>query len=132
MTRLSFLLADLPVAILEWLRCDRVMQLSAAPPEPHTRGRPRKHGGQLALVDPATCPYAQVMISTLTSRYGISVTAAWDWVHPRLTTVPGGCSTTARWLSSTGPSSGCKSIIYPATGTQANMSVVLRRRPAPV
>ena len=39
-TRLSFLLADLPVAVLGRLRCDRVMQLSAPPPQPHTRGLP--------------------------------------------------------------------------------------------
>ena len=83
-TRLSFLLADLPVAVLGRLRCDRVMQLPAPPPQPHTRGR-RKHGGQLALADPATWPDAQVMTSTLTSRYGTAVAAAWDRVHPRLT-----------------------------------------------
>jgi hypothetical protein len=45
-TRLSFLLADLPAQVLGRLRCDRVMQLPAPPRQPHTRGRPRKHGGQ--------------------------------------------------------------------------------------
>src|SRR5208282_3903709 len=56
MTRLSFLLADLPAEVLGRLRSDRVMQLPAPPRRPGTMGRPRKHGGQLALSDPATCP----------------------------------------------------------------------------
>jgi hypothetical protein len=84
-TRLSFLLADLPAEVLGRLRSDRVMQLSAPPRQPGTRGRPRKHGGELALADPATWPDAQVMTSTPTTRYGIAVAAAWDKVHPRLT-----------------------------------------------
>jgi hypothetical protein len=95
-TRLSFLLADLPVAVLGRLRSDRVMQLPAPPRQPGTRGRPCKHGGQLALADPATWPDAQVMTSTLTTRYGIAVAAAWDRVHPRLTH-------RAAWLDHDGP-----------------------------
>jgi hypothetical protein len=54
LTRLSWLLADLPAQVLGRLRSDRVMQLPAPPRQPHVRGRPRKHGGQLALADPAT------------------------------------------------------------------------------
>jgi len=83
--RLSFLLADLPVEVLGRLRSDRVMKLPAAPRRPGTRGRPRKHGGELALSDPATWPAPQTATSTLTSRYGLAVAAAWDRVHPRLT-----------------------------------------------
>ena len=83
--RLSFLLADLPVEVLGRLRSDRVMKLPAAPQRPGTRGRPRKHGGELALADPATWPAPQTATSTLTSRYGLAVAAAWDRVHPRLT-----------------------------------------------
>ena len=84
-TRLSFLLADLPVDVLGRLRSDRVMQLPAPPREPGTVGRPRKHGGELALADPATWPAPQITTSTVTSRYGTAVAAAWDRVHPRLT-----------------------------------------------
>src|SRR5213079_1190007 len=40
-TRLAFLLADLPVELLGRLRSDRVMQLPAPPREPGTVGRPR-------------------------------------------------------------------------------------------
>jgi hypothetical protein len=83
--RLAWLLADLPAQVLGRLRSDRVMQLPAPPRQPHTMGRPRKHGGELALADPATWPDAQVTTSTLTTRYGIAVAAAWDRVHPRLT-----------------------------------------------
>jgi hypothetical protein len=54
--RLSFLLADLPVELLGRLRSDRVMQLPAAPRLPGIVGRPRKHGGELALANPATWP----------------------------------------------------------------------------
>ena len=84
-TRLAWLLADLPVDLLGRLRSDRVMQLPAAPRPPGTTGRPHKHGGELALSDPATWPDPQVATSTPTSRYGMAVTAAWDRVHPRLT-----------------------------------------------
>jgi hypothetical protein len=95
-TRLSFLLADLPAHVLGRLRSDRVMQLPAPPRQPHTRGRPCKHGGELALADPATWPDAQVTTSTVTSRYGTAVAAAWDRVHPRLTH-------RAAWLDHDGP-----------------------------
>jgi hypothetical protein len=83
--RLSFLLSDLPVQLLGRLRSDRVMQLPAPPRPPHTMGRPRKHGGELALADPATWPAPQVTTSTMTSRYGMAQAASWNRVHPRLT-----------------------------------------------
>jgi hypothetical protein len=95
-TRLAWLLADLPVELLGRLRSDRVLQLPAPPRPPGTAGRPRKHGGQLALADPATWPDPQVTTSTLTSRYGMAVAAAWDRVHPRLTHRAG-------WLDHDGP-----------------------------
>jgi hypothetical protein len=60
------------------------MQLSA-PRQPGTSGRPRKHGGGLALADPATWPAAEVTTSTQTSRYGTAAAAARDRVHARLT-----------------------------------------------
>jgi DDE superfamily endonuclease len=83
--RLSFLLADLPVQVLGRLRSDRVMRLPAPPRQPAAVGRPCKHGGELALADPETWPAPQVTTSTVTSRYGTAVAAAWDRVHPRLT-----------------------------------------------
>ena len=95
-TRLAWLLADLPVEVLGRLRADRVMQLPAPPRRPGTLGRPRKHGGELALADPATWPDPQVTTSTETSRYGMATAAAWDRVHPRLTH-------RAAWLDHDGP-----------------------------
>src|SRR5579859_4841677 len=77
-TRLAWLLADLPIELLGRLRSDRVMWLPAAPRRPGTNGRPRKHGRELALADPAAFPDPQVTTSTETTRYGTAVTAAWD------------------------------------------------------
>jgi hypothetical protein len=84
-TRLSFLLGDLPTELLGRLRSDRVMQLPAPLRRPGTIGRPRKHGGELALAGPATWPVPQTTTSTATTRYGMAIAAAWDRVHPRLT-----------------------------------------------
>ncbi len=85
MTRLAWLLADLPVDLLGRLRSDRVMQLPAAPRQPGDLGRPRKHGRELALADPATWPPPQITTTTVTTRYGMAAAAGWDRVHPRLT-----------------------------------------------
>jgi DDE superfamily endonuclease len=84
-TRLAWLLADLPVELAGRLRSDRVMHLPAPPRRPGTNGRPRKHGRELALSDPAACPDPQITTSTMTSRYGTATAAAWDRAHPRLT-----------------------------------------------
>src|SRR5712692_502609 len=83
--RLAFLLADLPVELPGRLRSDRVMQLPAPPRPPGTNGRPRKHGRELPLADPAAGPAPQITTSTVTSRYGMAVAQARDRVHPRLT-----------------------------------------------
>jgi hypothetical protein len=96
LTRLACLLADLPIQVLGRLRSDRVMQLPAPPRQLGTLGRPRKHGGELALSNPATWPAPSVTTNTLTSRYGMAVTAAWDRVHARLTH-------RAAWLDHDGP-----------------------------
>ena len=47
------------------LRADRVMRLPAPPRRPGTNGRPRKHGGELALSDPATWPAPHVTTLSL-------------------------------------------------------------------
>jgi hypothetical protein len=96
LTRLACLLAGLPARVLGRLRSDRVMQLAAPPRQPHARGRPRKHGGDLALSDPQTWPAPQITTRTQTSRYGMATTAAWDRVHARLTH-------RSAWLDHDGP-----------------------------
>jgi hypothetical protein len=95
-TRLAWLLADLPAVLPGRLRSDRVMWLPAPPRRPGTNGQPRKHGRELARSGPAACPDPQVTTSTVTSRYGTATAAAWDRVHPRLTHRAG-------WLDHDGP-----------------------------
>jgi len=52
-TRLAFLLADLPVDLVGRLRSDRVFRLPVPPRPPKTSGRPPRHGPELRLADPA-------------------------------------------------------------------------------
>jgi len=84
-TRLAFLLADLPVQLLGRIRSDRVFYLPAPLRQPGVTGRPRKHGGQLALADSTTWPTPQVATTTATTRYGTAQAQGWDRLHPRLT-----------------------------------------------
>jgi hypothetical protein len=84
-TRLAFVLADLPVELLGRLRADRVLRL----PKPLRRagvpGRPPKHGPEFALSDPSTWPPPRHTTTTETSRYGTATATSWDRLHPRLT-----------------------------------------------
>jgi DDE superfamily endonuclease len=83
--RLACRLADLPVEVLGRLRSDRVLHFPVPPRQPGTQGRPRRHGGEFALADPATWPAPPIMTTTATTRYGSAVAQAWDRLHPRLT-----------------------------------------------
>ena len=85
LTRLAFLLADLPVEVVGRIRCDRVLRLPAPPRPPGAIGRPLKHGGQFHLADPATWPEPTAITTTDTTRYGTAIAIAWDRLHPRLT-----------------------------------------------
>lgn len=84
-TRLAFVLADLPVQLLGRLRSDRVLRLPAPPRMPGAAGRPPRHGGEFALADPASWPEPQTTTLTQTSRYGTATAVSWDRLHPRLT-----------------------------------------------
>jgi len=83
-TRLAWLLRDLPVEVLGRLRSDRVLYFPP-PRGDGGRGRPVRHGAQFALADQATWPGPRITTSTVTSRYGIATACAWDRLHPRLT-----------------------------------------------
>ena len=83
--RLAYRLADLPVEVLGRLRSDRVLHFPVPPRRPGAPGRPRRHGREFALADPATWPGPAVTTTTVTSRYGTAVAQAWDRLHPRLT-----------------------------------------------
>jgi DDE superfamily endonuclease len=95
-TRLAFLLADLPVQLLGRLRSDRIFRFPAPPPVPGRGGRPLKHGPEFCLSDPATHPEPAVTTSTETTRYGTARACAWNWLHPRLVR-------RAAWVEHDGP-----------------------------
>jgi DDE superfamily endonuclease len=82
-TRLAFLLADLPVELLGRLRSDRVFYFPA-PPQDGKPGRPPKHGPEFALAKLATQPTPEVTTLTQTSRYGTARARAWPRLHPKL------------------------------------------------
>jgi DDE superfamily endonuclease len=83
-TRLAYVLADLPVELLGRLRSDRVLYFPA-PARSGDRGRPARHGPEFRLAAPGTWPGAAVTTVTQTTRYGTATASAWDRLHPRLT-----------------------------------------------
>ena len=84
-TRLAYVLADLPVQLVGRLRSDRVLRLPKPARVAGTTGRPPRHGPEIALDKPATWPVPQHTTHTDTTRYGLAVATSWDRVHPRLT-----------------------------------------------
>ena len=87
LTRLAWLLRDLPAEVAGRLRSDRVMHFPA-PPAPArpagTGGRPPRHGPALKLADPQTWPAPAVTTVTETARYGTATAMAWGRLHQRL------------------------------------------------
>jgi hypothetical protein len=84
LTKLAWLLRDLPVQVLGRLRSDRVMYFPAPARAPGTNGRPPRHGTALKLADPATWPDPQVTTVTATTWYGTATAHAWGRLHQRL------------------------------------------------
>jgi hypothetical protein len=84
-TRLAFVLADLPVELLGRICSDRVLRCPKPPRLPRTNGRPPKHGPEFALNKPATWPEPEHTTTTATTRYGTATADSWDRMHPRLT-----------------------------------------------
>jgi hypothetical protein len=84
LTRLAWLLRDLPVDVTGRLRSDRVMYFPAPPREPGTIGRPSRHGARLVLDEPATWPEPRAATVTQTSRYGTARARAWGPLHQQL------------------------------------------------
>lgn len=83
-TRLTYLLTDLPVQLLGRVRSDRVFRFPA-PLQTGAVGRPAKHGPEFALTDPCTHPEPDTTTTSDTSRYGTAQAHAWHRLHPRLT-----------------------------------------------
>jgi hypothetical protein len=84
-TRLAWLLADLPAELLGRLRSDRVLYFPAPPRPPGALGRPSRHGPELKLAEPGTWPGPPVTTVTQTTRYGTAAARSRDRLHPRLT-----------------------------------------------
>ena len=89
LTRLAWLLDDLPLEITGRLRSDRVMYFPAPPRGPGATGRPPRHGAALRLGDPLTWPGPAVTTRTETSRYGTAEAMGWGRLHQRLTSRAG-------------------------------------------
>jgi DDE superfamily endonuclease len=87
LTRLAWLLADLPADVTGRLRSDRAMYFPA-PPLParpaSTGGRRPRHGHKLAFGEPASRPGPAVTTVTDTARYGTATAMAWPRLHQRL------------------------------------------------
>jgi DDE superfamily endonuclease len=84
LTRLAWLLRDLPVEVLGRLRSDRVMYFPAPPRQSGTNGRPIRHGAAFKLADPGTWPAPAAATCTQTTRYGTARAAAWGRLHQQL------------------------------------------------
>jgi hypothetical protein len=84
-TRLAYLLSDLPVELVGRLRSDRVMLRDAGPRRSGPRGgQPRKHGGVLTFAKPDTWHTPDAVGVCATTRYGTAETRAWNRIHPRI------------------------------------------------
>ena len=85
-TRLAWVLRDLPVEVAGRIRADRVLRLPAPPYAYNPNGgRPPKHGGEFDLKDPGSWPEPTVTTVNETTSYGKAETNTWDRLHPRLT-----------------------------------------------
>jgi hypothetical protein len=85
-TRLAYVLADLPVELAGRLRSDRVMLRDAGERRSTPRGgQPRKHGGVFTFKKPGSWHEPETTTMTDTTRYGKAEATAWNRMHPRLT-----------------------------------------------
>ncbi|MFF7763948.1 NF041680 family putative transposase [Streptomyces griseorubiginosus] len=83
--RLSHLLRDLPVQVLARMRSDRVLRRPAPPRQPHTMGRPPRHGGEFVFGQPDTWGNPDTETVTDTRLYGTATARSWNRLHPKLT-----------------------------------------------
>lgn len=84
-TRLAWVLRDLPVELVGRVSSDRVMRLPKPPRMHGVNGRPPKHGPEFRFAKPETWPEPAITTITDTINYGKAETQVWDRVHPRLT-----------------------------------------------
>ncbi|MGW7103258.1 NF041680 family putative transposase [Streptomyces sp. NPDC054838] len=85
-TRLAWVLRDLPAELVDRIRGDRVMRLPKPPRVYEPKGgRPPKHGPEFRSAKPETWPEPAITTATDTVNYGKAEAQACHRVHPRLT-----------------------------------------------
>jgi hypothetical protein len=87
--QLTLDLADLPVAVLVRLRCDRCLAADPPPRPPGAGGRPRRHGAKFNCADPTTWPAPTATLVTNDDQYGTVAVACWAGLHPTQQRHPG-------------------------------------------
>jgi len=88
-TRLAWLLADLPVVLCARLRSNRVFYGPPPPKAPGLGGRPREHGDPVKCADEKTWTGPSATRRADTARYGTVQVTAWDRMHPKLAKLGG-------------------------------------------
>ncbi len=88
-TRLAWLLADLPLVLCARLRSNRVFYGAPPPKAPGLGGRPREHGDPVKCDDEKTWAAPAATGRADTARYGAVAVAAWDRMHPKLAKLAG-------------------------------------------
>lgn len=91
-TRLTWLLADLPVTLIARVRSNRVFYAPAGKRRGPTKGRGPRHGHKLVCKDPATWPEPSVATTNTTERYGTAAAVAFTHHHPKVE-----CRTGTAW-----------------------------------
>lgn len=84
LTRLAFLLRDVPVIVAGRVRSDRVFYLPPPARAAGQTGRPARHGPAIDLDDPASHPAATVSTVCDTTRYGQAFADSWNGAHQKL------------------------------------------------
>jgi hypothetical protein len=83
-TRLAWLLADLPVVLVARVRSDRVFYGDPAPRDRPLPGQPPRHGAPVSCADAATQRNPAVRQDGTQARHGPVAVAAWTRVHQAL------------------------------------------------
>jgi hypothetical protein len=88
--QLTLDLADVPAAVLVWLRSDRCFYADPPPaPRSPKGGRPRRHGAKFAFADPTTRPTPTAALVCKDDQYGTVTVHAWAGLHPKQQRHPG-------------------------------------------
>lgn len=83
-TRIAWLLQDLPVILVSRLRSDRVFYAPAGTRRGPTKGRAPRHGAKLVLRDPATHPAQVCATEHVLERYGTVDAVAFGRMHQKI------------------------------------------------